>query len=182
MRACGADPRHVRLVERVWAGLPARARNADAHNAAQDGTPAAHNGTGRAGPVVALCHGDLHLGQLVRPPSRAERWLLIDVDDLGVGDPAWDLARPAAWYAAGLLPTEDWQRFLGAYLDAGGCAVPPGTDPWAVLDVPARALTAQTAASGLVRAVAEGRPPDEVELVLLDTCLRIAGPGGPAQA
>ena len=34
-----------------------------------------------------LVHGDWHLGQLGRP-SVSEPWLLIDVDDLGVGDPA----------------------------------------------------------------------------------------------
>ncbi|NEE41548.1 phosphotransferase, partial [Streptomyces sp. SID7982] len=51
----------------------------------------------------SLCHGDLHLGQLVRHPAPDGPWLLIDMDDAGVGDPAWDLGRPAAWYAAGLL-------------------------------------------------------------------------------
>jgi hypothetical protein len=34
--------------------------------------------------------------------------VLIDVDDLGVGDPAADLARPAGFWAAGLLPDGDW--------------------------------------------------------------------------
>ena len=62
-----------------------------------------------------LCHGDLHLGQLVRHPAPHGPWRLIDVDDLGLGDPAWDLARPAAWYAAGLLPPGRLDRFLGAY-------------------------------------------------------------------
>lgn len=61
-----------------------------------------------------LCHGDFHLGQLVRAPgsvppqkslsSPPAPWRLIDIDDLGLGDPAWDLARPAAWFAAGILP------------------------------------------------------------------------------
>jgi predicted trehalose synthase len=45
---------------------------------------------------MTLVHGDWHLGQLGR---RGEHWVLIDVDDLGVGDPAWDLARPAGFWA-----------------------------------------------------------------------------------
>ncbi|MFE9774245.1 aminoglycoside phosphotransferase family protein [Streptomyces sp. NPDC005931] len=117
----------------------------------------------------ALCHGDLHLGQLVR----ASGWRLIDVDDLGVGMQAWDLARPASWFACGLLPGEEWARFLDAYRAAGGPAVPAG-DPWGVLDVPARALTVQTAARMVTRAVREGRDLDEVERAVVDACGRMA--------
>ncbi|MGW8766009.1 aminoglycoside phosphotransferase family protein [Streptomyces sp. NPDC055815] len=122
-----------------------------------------------------LCHGDFHLGQLVRDTRPGPRgpWRLIDIDDLGLGDPAWDLARPAAWFAAGILPPEIWSRFLGAYQEAGGPAV--GADPWDRLDVPARALTVQTAALALAKATAERRPLDEVEEVMIDTCARIAG-------
>ncbi len=119
-----------------------------------------------------LCHGDLHLGQLVRAPEG--HWLLIDVDDLGGGDPAWDLARPAAWFACGLLPPEEWTRFLDAYRSAGGPAVPAdGADPWPALDVPARALTVQTAALAIAKAVAADRPLDEVEQALIDACGRM---------
>ncbi|MFF8609234.1 phosphotransferase family protein [Streptomyces sp. NPDC015346] len=129
-----------------------------------------------AAPLRFLCHGDFHLGQLVRDPKAPRRpdapWLLIDVDDLGLGDPAWDLARPAAWFAAGILPPDVWSRFLGAYLAAGGPAVDP-RDPWVQLDVPARALTVQTAALALAKSTAEGRPLDEVEDVMIDTCARI---------
>ncbi|MFE5487418.1 phosphotransferase family protein [Streptomyces sp. NPDC056527] len=120
-----------------------------------------------------LCHGDFHLGQLVRDPRKPDGpWLLIDVDDLGLGDPAWDLARPAAWFAAGILPPDVWSRFLGAYHGAGGPAV-AADDPWAQLDVPARALTVQTAALALAKSTAEKRPLDEVEEVMIDTCARI---------
>ncbi|MGW4027111.1 phosphotransferase family protein [Streptomyces sp. NPDC005009] len=123
--------------------------------------------------TTTLCHGDLHLGQLIRHPAHNGPWLLIDVDDLGTGVPAWDLARPAAWYACGLLSPDEWHRFLTAYRTAGGPAVPPDGDPWTALDVPARALTAQTAARAVTKAVAAGRPLDEVEQSLVDACARM---------
>ncbi|ANS63961.1 hypothetical protein SLINC_1737 [Streptomyces lincolnensis] len=123
--------------------------------------------------TTTLCHGDLHLGQLVRHPAPDGPWRLIDVDDLGTGPPAWDLARPAAWYACGLLTPDEWTRFLTAYRTAGGPAVPADGDPWPTLDVPARALTAQTAARSITKAVAAGRPLDDVEQALVDACDRM---------
>ncbi len=51
------------------------------------------------------------------------------MDDAGVGDPAWDLGRPAAWYAAGLLAPEDWSTFLDAYRAAGDRLFPPTATP-----------------------------------------------------
>ncbi|GGV47050.1 aminoglycoside phosphotransferase [Streptomyces longisporoflavus] len=155
MRDAGAHPAAA-PVERAWATLPAWAR-AEA--------PAPLPGL--------LCHGDLHLGQLVRTPDG--RWLLIDVDDLGLGDPAWDLARPAAWYACGLLPADEWTRFLTAYRTARGPALPPApADPWPALDIPARALTAQTAALAVAKSVRENRPLDEIEQAVVDACDRMA--------
>jgi aminoglycoside phosphotransferase (APT) family kinase protein len=123
-----------------------------------------------------LCHGDLHLGQLVRTlaEGRDGDWLLIDIDDLGLGEPAWDLARPAAWFACGLLPPDEWARFLTAYQKAGGPAVPADSDPWPALDVPARALTVQTAALAIAKSVAAERPLDEVETSVIDACDRMA--------
>ncbi|MFF9284031.1 phosphotransferase enzyme family protein [Streptomyces griseosporeus] len=156
----GEDAGHIGIVMRAWSALPAWAR-------AEAPMP---------GPV-ALCHGDLHLGQLVRHPAPDGPWRLIDVDDLGLGVPAWDLARPAAWYACGLLPPEEWSRFLAAYREAGGPAVPADGDPWAALDVPARALTVQGAAQAIVRAERDGRRAlDEVEQALVDACARMVSP------
>ncbi|MEV5546977.1 aminoglycoside phosphotransferase family protein [Streptomyces sp. NPDC052309] len=157
LRAGAADHPGTAPVLRAWAALPAWARG----EAAMPDT-------------TTLCHGDLHLGQLVRHPAPDGPWLLIDVDDLGSGVPAWDLARPAAWYACGLLPPDEWTRFLSAYRAAGGPAVPPDGEPWPALDVPARALTAQTAARAVTKAVAAGRSLDEVELSLVDACARMA--------
>lgn len=156
----------------------------------------AHGARWRGERSDVLVHGDFHLGQVVRLPDARAAGLgtagaqdareaprggsstggfrLIDIDDLGVGDPAWDLARPAAWYAAGLLPPEDFWRFLAAYRASGGCAVPAEGDPWPALDAAARALAVQSAALAVAAASREGRPLDEVETALVDACRRIA--------
>ncbi|MFG2957073.1 phosphotransferase family protein [Streptomyces sp. NPDC048291] len=156
LAGAGAHPAAPPLL-RAWSALPPWAR-------AEAPMP---------GPRT-LCHGDLHLGQLVRHPAPDGPWRLIDVDDLGVGVPAWDLARPASWYACGLLPPDEWTRFLTAYRAAGGPAVPEDGDPWPALDVPARALTVQTGARYLAKAIAAERPLDEVEQALIDACARMA--------
>jgi hypothetical protein len=127
------------------------------------GTTATGPGAGR------VTHGDWHLGQLVRYEGA---WVLIDVDDLGTGTPAWDLARPGAWYATGSLPPDLWRRLLAAYLGAGGTAVPPD-DPWRELDAPARALTVQLAATAVAAAGARSRLLDDVERALVSSCERI---------
>jgi phosphotransferase family enzyme len=164
MRAAPAagDAAARRAVLAAWEGLPAWCR--DTRRCAGEGTP--HR----------LCHGDFHLGQLVRYPGTDGPWHLIDVDDLGTGDPAWDLARPACWYAAGLLPAPHWQRMLDAYQHTAGTR---GTDPWPRLDAPARALTVQTAALALAKAAHAGRRLDDAEEALVGACARIARMASP---
>jgi aminoglycoside phosphotransferase (APT) family kinase protein len=112
---------------------------------------------------ITLVHGDFHLGQLGWCRSQLGRhlgaWVLIDVDDLGVGDPAADLPRPAGFWAAGLLPDADWHRFVDGYREEHGPALPPG-DPWPVLEPFARAAVVGAAANR----------PDEL---LLAACARM---------
>lgn len=109
----------------------------------------------------AVVHGDWHLGQVA---LWADRPRLLDIDDLGVGDPAWDLGRPAGFWAAGLLDDACWMTFVDAYRDAGGPAVPGTGDPWPALDLAARCAVFIAAVREVVREdaahQAAARPPD----------------------
>jgi hypothetical protein len=165
--ACGGPGRVDRALRRLAASPARTGRRAAAVRAAYETLPLWARGQAAA-PELALTHGDWHLGQLVRVSAG---WRMIDADDLGYGYPGWDLARPAAWYAAGIMPPELWDRFLTAYRASGGTAVPPTGDPWPALDVPARALTVQTAALAVA-----GGDLDTAE-AFVASCGRIAGVG-----
>ena len=172
----GAPARVRRSIERLRGSAPGRPETALVTEAyetlprwAVGEAPAPDGGR------PALTHGDWHLGQLLRLGGR---WRLIDVDDLGVGDPVWDLARPAAWFAVGVLGPDVWRRFLHSYVSAGGTALPSGADPWARLDVPARAMTVQTAAVAVAHATELDEPLDDVALAFLDGCRRITRDNG----
>ncbi len=115
---------------------------------------------------TALVHGDLHLGQVGRLAGTA---VLLDVDDVGAGDPAWDLGRPAGFWAAGLLAEHHLTAFLDAYRAAGGPGLPATGDPWARLEHPARCAVVVAAA----RVVERGGPVDESDAALLDACGRM---------
>ncbi|GAA2593084.1 aminoglycoside phosphotransferase family protein [Streptomyces axinellae] len=207
----------ARALARMRAATPASA--AHTHRAAAEAVerawrtlPGWCRGESPPPRATAVCHGDFHLGQLVRHPAPHGPWLLIDVDDLGLGDPAWDLARPACWYATGLLAPAEWERFLGAYEatrhalahrgngirsvrehapaprpgrdSAAGPDTWPGGDGdlWAYLDAPARALTVQTAALAVAKARTGARALDEAEQACIGACFRIASLGTPATA
>jgi aminoglycoside phosphotransferase (APT) family kinase protein len=115
---------------------------------------------------LTLVHGDFHLGQLGRAAD--DRLLLFDVDDLGAGDPAWDLARPAGFWASGLIPDADWKAFLTAYRRGAGPAVPAAGDPWPALEPHACAAVVQAAAAGSARAAR-----DETQAALVAACARM---------
>ncbi|CAN7217619.1 aminoglycoside phosphotransferase family protein [Terrabacter sp. LjRoot27] len=114
-----------------------------------------------------VVHGDWHLGQLARTEDGLR---LLDVDDLGTGDPAWDLGRPAGFWAAGALEDAAWEGFLGAYREAGGTAVPGDGDPWPHLDLPARCAVFVAAVRPLVVQPAHSTDPADA---LLEACARM---------
>jgi hypothetical protein len=127
-----------------------------------------------------ITHGDWHLGQLgqLPGPDGAGRWRLIDVDDLGWGDPVWDLGRPAAFWAAGLLPDAEWGTFLGAYRTAGGPAVPPEpADPWPALDAVAQASIVVAAAGAARRVVLGQGEVTDIDRCLFEVCAGLPGGG-----
>ncbi|MFC6089239.1 phosphotransferase [Saccharothrix lopnurensis] len=163
------------LVRRAFATLPGtHSPGTHSPGTHSPGTPADTRAAGDQAaddplPGTTLIHGDWHLGQLVR---RDGGYRLIDVDDLGVGDPAWDLARPAALHLVGVLDEVAWGRLLGAYLGAGGTGV-PRDDPWSALEVPARALVVQMAARALTAAERDGTELNDAQDALLAACARI---------
>lgn len=115
---------------------------------------------------ISAVHGDFHLGQV---GIWDDGWRLLDLDDVGVGNPAWDLARPAGFWAAGLLGDAEWAAFLDGYRGAGGPAVPADGDPWPPLDLAARAAVHVAAVRVLARPVHSDLTAD----ALLAACRRM---------
>jgi hypothetical protein len=165
----GTDP-DTALLHRLGTTLR---RELTSRRASEATVSVRHNGAQRHTPVgvgaqpLGVVHGDWHLGQLGRWD---DGWRLLDVDDLGVGDPAWDHARPAGFWAAGLLDDASWRRFLDAYRAADGPAVPGAADPWPRLDLPARVAVVVAA----VRALTErDHEPESEGAALLNACRRM---------
>jgi hypothetical protein len=113
-----------------------------------------------------------------RKHSSTGGWRLLDVDDLGPGDPVWDLARPAAFWAAGLMPDADWGAFVESYRARGGPALPPSPfDPWPALDAVAQAGIVLAAAGAVRRTVLASLPLTEMDSRLIEVCARLPGNG-----
>ena len=103
--------------------------------------------------------------QLGRTPDGS--LLLLDLDDLGIGDPAWDLGRPAGFYAAGLLADSDWEAFVSGYRESGD---------WpdaAALDHAARCGVVIAAVRSVAVAADDAHSHDTAD-ALLDACFRMA--------
>lgn len=121
----------------------------------------------------ALVHGDWHVGQLGRLPGTDTLLLghpeASALDALGAGDPAWDLARPAALWSVGLLEDAAWRTLLAAYSDAGGPA-PVAGRAWDALDHPARCLLFSLTVHELARS---GPEPGPAALALLEASVKL---------
>lgn len=110
-----------------------------------------------------LVHGDFHLGNLGRLADG--RLVLLGVDHLGLGDPAWDLALPAGLFGAGLLPDADWNALLDGYFEQDPDA---RRRPWPELDHPARCAVAMAAIDEQHRDYTT-----QLAATLLETCVRM---------
>lgn len=126
-----------RLTRWLKSLMHARIRTSEARFLVKLGTLLAERAAAESTDRPRLVHGDWHLGQM-GCCRRTNQWRLIDIDDLGLGDPAWDLGRPAGFWAAGLLGDDAWDQFLNNYREEGGPGVPVGGDSWRSLDLPAR--------------------------------------------
>lgn len=110
-----------------------------------------------------LVHGDAHLGNCGRLADG--RLVLLRVENLGLGNPAWDLGLFAGLFGAGLLADADWGTLLDGYFADDAEA---RRRPWPELDHPARCHL-------LMAAVAEQRRDytSSLAATLLETCVRM---------
>lgn len=123
---------------------------------------------------ASIVHGTFDLGRLGRLP-RTTPWLLTHPETLGVGDPAWDLAGPAALWAAGLLDEASWHAFVGGYAAAGG-RTPTEGQPWPGLDHPARCALLMATVAELRRCPAYPHPElTPAAEALLAACVKANG-------
>ncbi|MDN5571197.1 MAG: aminoglycoside phosphotransferase family protein [Propionibacteriaceae bacterium] len=119
-----------------------------------------------------LVHGDWDLGNLGRLPG-GSAWLLTGAETLGLGDPAWDLGRPAGLWAAGLLDDASWRALLRGYAEGGG-HIPAAGEAWNALEHPARCAVF-TAAVREVGRTPHPEPMTPLAETLLEACVKMNG-------
>lgn len=120
--------------------------------------------------TTSLIHGDWHPGQVARSGHELK---LIDSDDVGLGDPMWDLARVAGWSLAGVISNEVWNTFFSHYAAARLLNKQQIETVWQNLELPARAAAILSAATGMLHAEKEQRELEDYEKELLESCQRI---------
>lgn len=122
----------------------------------------------------AVVHGTFDLGRLARLPG-TEMWLLSHPFTLGRGDAAWDIAGPAALWAAGLLNEASWFEFVGGYASAGGRTHGEG-QAWPGLEHPAQCALLMATVAELRRCPAFPKPElSATAKALLAACVKANG-------
>ena len=119
-------------------------------------------------------HGDFHLGQIVfikdQENSSAR---FIDIDTICHSIPEWDLARPSALFAAGILPAPLWRSFIESYFELGLKQTLNEKILWSNLDMPAKVMTIKLACLALNRATLADEQLEDTEMQLIETCKAI---------
>ncbi|WP_232549346.1 phosphotransferase family protein [Propioniciclava soli] len=123
-------------------------------------------------PRPSVVHGDWDLGNLGRLPGTTT-WLLTGPETLGLGDPGWDLGRPAGLWAAGLLDDASWRALLRGYAEAGG-VIPHEGEAWNALEHPARCAVFTATVREVGRSGAS-EPRTELADTLLEACVKMNG-------
>ncbi|MCX6116367.1 MAG: hypothetical protein NT027_02405, partial [Proteobacteria bacterium] len=119
-------------------------------------------------------HGDFHLGQIVRVCQDDQESLrLIDIDTLSPSAPELDLARPAALFAAGILPGDVWTSFLDSYWQNRFQLTLDESKFWSSADLLVQVLTVKLAIIAINRAIDAGLCLEPTELQIVETCRSI---------
>ncbi len=120
-------------------------------------------------------HGDFHLGQIVFIKSHGTTTArFIDFDTFCCSIPEWDLARPAALFAAGILPAHLWNSFIVSYAGDKFNHKLNENKLWSKLDIPAKVMTVNLATIAVNRATLTDENLEDSELQLIETCKAIS--------
>ena len=118
----------------------------------------------------SIIHGDWHPGQMVYFENRL---VFIDIDDVGLGNRMFDLAKPAAFFLSGLLESNLWNEFRESYENSCQMAKVNRDHFWKDLELPARASVIQSAITALAHASESDRKLADFEAELIKTCQRV---------